>query len=173
MCDQLSILPDLDRASDTREANLCRSWKNAVLNDCGVFVENRVDIVVYKTTKKIYPRVIIHCALEYPKVYFSFNVMGNTAGGGGYPGRDSHNFDVHEHAANVALMVEHELRDRVKSYEITNKMIDECIEKFKAAIMTERETVNGVCKRCGIEIMESLMEHGLCPVCHSLVRGHK
>lgn len=173
MTDQLSFLPDLDRASDTRTANLCRSWNNAVLNDCGVFVDNRVDITVRKTSKKSYPSVTIHCALDYPKVYYSFDAMGNTAGGGGYPGRYSSNFDVHEHAANVALMVEHELRDRVKSYEITDKMIDECIEKFKAAIMTERETVNGVCKRCGIEIMESLMEHGLCPACHSLISPKK
>ena len=173
MTEQLSFLSDLDRASDTRKPNLCKNWKNAIMNDCGVFVENRVDIVVYKTTKKIYPRVTIHCALEYPKVYYSFDAMGNTAGGGGYPGRDSHNFDVHEHAANVALMVEHELRDRVKSYEITDKMIDECIEKFKTAIMSESELVNGVCKRCGIEIMESLMEHGLCPACNSLIKPKK
>lgn len=167
MNNQLSFLHDLDRASDTRTANLCHSWSNAVLNDCGVFVDNRVDITVRKTTKKSYPSVTIHCALDYPKVYYSFDAMGNTAGGGGYPGRNSSNFDVHEHAENVTLMMEHHLRDRVKSYEITEKMIGDCIKKFKDAITSDNKpNENAICNNCGDETLKSDIKGGLCSICY-------
>lgn len=166
----ISFLADLDKASDSRKANLCRSWKNAVLNDCGVFIENRVDIDVYKSKSSFYPRVTIHCALEYPKVFNSFDVCGLSAGGGCYPGRNSQNFDVHEHAANVALMMEHNLRARVKGKDITDKMIDECIEKFKEAITAENDLAsNGICKRCGFEMFNSEMKNGLCAACYALL----
>ena len=93
----ISFLPMLDQASDTRNANLCRTWKNALMNEHGVYIENRIDIDVYKSKNKCYPRITIHCALVYPKVYYSFDIMGATCGGGGYPGHGSRNFDVHEH----------------------------------------------------------------------------
>ena len=48
MNEQLSLLPDLDRASDKRKANLCRTWKNALKNDCGVFIENRMDFEAHE-----------------------------------------------------------------------------------------------------------------------------
>lgn len=167
---QLDMFAELEKVSDSRKPNLCKTWKNAILNDCGVFIENRVDIDVYKSKSKFYPRVTIHCAMEYPKVYYSFDVCGLSAGGGGYPGRGSRNFDVHEHAANVALMVEHGLRDRVKTDEIPNKMIDECIEKFKEAITAENEPAfNGICKRCGIEMLNSEMKGDLCAACYALL----
>lgn len=164
MCDQLSMLPDLDRASDTREANLCRSWKNAVLNDCDVFIENRIDIEVTKSKKTCYPRITIHCAMEYPKVYYSFDIMGPTCVGGGYPGHDSRNFDVHEHAANVCLMVEHELRSKIRSeHKIPENMISEIIDDFKNAITTGEEIHNRYETKCAVcgkmvsngEILES------------------
>lgn len=158
--DTISFLPDLDRASDTREVNLCRSWKNAIMNEHGVFIDNRIDIFVYKSKSKCYPRITIHCALEYPRVYYSFDAMGKSAGGGGLPGRDSRNFDVHEHAANVALMMEHELRAKVKSYEIPEKMIMECVEKFKAAITSDVKEYTTTCECCKREIPTcEIVEH--------------
>lgn len=130
----ISFLADLDKASDSRKANLCRSWKNAVLNEHGVYIDNRIDIDKYKTKKRVYPRITIHCALEYPKVYYSFDVIGENRCGGGLPGKESRNFDVHEHEANVALMVEQALREKITDdHKIPEKMIREVIEDFKAA----------------------------------------
>lgn len=149
---QLDIFAELEKASDSRKANLCRSWKNAVLNDCGVFIENRVDIEVTKTKKTFYPRVTIHCAMEYPKVYYSFDICGLSAGGGGYPGHDSRNFDVHEHVSNVALMMEHELRARAKGKDITDKMINECVGKFKTAITSDSSEYTTECECCHKQI---------------------
>ena len=160
----ISFLPMLDAASDSREQNLCRTWKNAVINDCGVFVENRIDIEKRKSKNKCYPQITIHCALEYPKVYYSFEIMGLTCGGGCYPGHDSRNFDVHEHAANVCLMVEHELRSKIKSeHKIPEKMISEIIDEFKNAITTGEEIHNRYETKCAVcgkmvsngEILES------------------
>ena len=160
MNDQLSMLLDLDRASDTRKANLCRSWKNAVLNEFGVFIDNRIDIEVTKTKKTFYPRVTIHLALEYPKVYYEFDICGICAGGGAFPGHDSRNFDVHEHVSNVALMMEHELRDKVNGKDITEKMISECIEKFKDAITSDVDEYTTVCEVCYREIPTiEILEH--------------
>ena len=157
---QLSFLADLDRFSDTMRPNLCASWKNAVLNDFGVFIDNRIDIDVYKSKSKCYPRITIFCAMEYPKVYYSFDAIGKNAGGGGLPGRGSRNFDVHEHPANVALMMEHELRASVKSYEIPEKMIRECVEKFKAAITSDVTEYTTTCETCKREIPTSeIVEH--------------
>ena len=51
MYGQLSFLQDLDRASDTRKANLCRTWKNALKNDCGVFIENSMDFEAHEGKK--------------------------------------------------------------------------------------------------------------------------
>lgn len=160
MNDQISFLPDLDRASDTRKANLCRSWKNAVLNEFGVFIDNRIDIEVTKTKKTCYPRVTIHIALEYPKVYYEFDICGMSAGGGAFPGHDSRNFDVHEHVSNVALMMEHELRDKVNGKDITKKMISECVEKFKDAITSDVDEYTTVCEVCDREIPTSeILKH--------------
>lgn len=134
---QIDMFAELEKVSDSRKPNLCRSWKNAILNGCGVYIDNRVDIVVYKTTKRFYPRIAIHSALNYPKVFYSFSASDSMAGGGCAPGKGSLNFDVHEHAANVSLMVEHDLMDFVKfigAKDITDKMVDECIEKFREAI---------------------------------------
>lgn len=173
MNEQLSLLPDLDRASDTRKANLCRTWKNALMNEHGVYIENRIDIDVYKSKNKFYPRITIHCALDYPKVYYSFDIMGDTCGGGGYPGDGSRNFDVHEHEANVSLMVEHELRSRItKDHKIPESMIKEALADFKSAITTGEEIHNRYETKCAVcgkmvgndEILES--EKGkLCIAC--------
>jgi hypothetical protein len=142
--------------SDTNRPNLCTSWKNAVLNDCGVFIENRIDIDVYKTKTKCYPRITIHCALEYPKVYYSFDLIGKTRCGVGYPGRDSSNFDVHEHAGNVALMMEHALRSKIcEDHKITENMIRDAIEKFKEAITSDDSQIKEfttTCNRCKRQI---------------------
>lgn len=152
---QLDLFAELEKVSDSRRPNLCRSWKNAILNDCGVFIENRVDIEVTKTKKTFYPRVTIHCAMEYPKVYYSFDICGLSAEGGGYPGHDSRHFDVHEHVSNVALMMEHELRARAKGKDITNKMINECVEKFKTAITSDSSEYTTECELCKKEIPTS------------------
>ena len=149
MNDQLSFLADLDMFSDTNRPNLCTSWKNAVLNDCGVFIENRIDIDVYKTKTKYYPRITIHCAMEYPKVYYSFDLNGKTRGGGGYLGRGSSNFDVHEHAGNVALMMEHALRSKIcEDHKIPEKMIRDAIEKFKDAITSDDSQIKEFTTTC-------------------------
>lgn len=171
---QLSLLPDLDRASDERKPNLCNGWNNAILNENGVFIENRVDIEVYKTKKLFYPRITIHLALEYPKVYYSFDVCGANSGGGGYPSRNSNNFDVHEHVNNVALMMEHALRSRANKHGITANMIDDCINKFKDAIASDgKANENGICTRCGFEMLKKDMKNGLCAACYALLNPTK
>lgn len=155
MSEQLSFLSDLDRASDTRKPNLCTSWKNAIMNEHGVFIDNRIDIDVYKSKSKCYPRITIHCALEYPLVYYSFDLMGENCGGGCYPGYGSSNFDVHEHFANVALMVEQNLRSHIsKDHKIPEKMIREAIDEFQKAITsTEAEKkYTTPCDLCGRNI---------------------
>lgn len=155
MSEQLSFLSDLDRASDTRKQNLCTSWKNAIMNEHGVFIDNRIDIDVYKSKSKCYPRITIHCALEYPRVYYSFDLMGENCGGGCYPGYGSSNFDVHEHFANVALMVEQNLRSHIsKDHKIPEKMIREAIDKFQKAITSTdaEKQYTTPCDGCGRNI---------------------
>lgn len=157
---QLDLFTELEKVSDSRKQNLCKTWKNAILNDCGVFIENRVDIDVYKSKSKFYPRVTIHCALEYPKVFYSFDITGLNAGGGGLPGRGSRNFDVHEHVSNVALMIEHDLRAKAEGKDIPDKMINECIEKFKTAITSDVSEYTTECECCKKEIPTSeIFEH--------------
>ena len=124
MDDQLSFLNDLDRASDTRKQNLCKTWKNAIMNDCGVFTVNRMDFEAHEK-KRAFPNVEIHCAMEYPRVYVSFSLMGMSAGGGSYPNRDDMNFDVHEHPANVMLMIEHALAPKVGNDKKMQKLMRE------------------------------------------------
>ena len=130
MNDQLSMLADLDRASDTREPNLCKTWQNAVLNDCDVFVNGMRTF----TAKKGCQSVEIHCALEYPNVYFSFSLMNGTAGGGWYPSRDDENFDVHEHASNVMLMVEHSLASHIGKDKTMQRLMREALDKMETEI---------------------------------------
>ncbi len=125
------------------------------MNEHGVFTENRIDIDVYKSKDYVYPRITIHCALEYPKVYYSFDIMGEKRGERGYPGYGSRNFDVHEHAENITLMMEHELRSHIfKDHNIPEKMVCEAIKKFKIAI-TSTCAVNQFttpCECCGRNI---------------------
>lgn len=133
MNDQLSMLADLDRASDTREPNLCKTWQNAVLNDCDVFVDGMQTFEAHPKDK-FFPCVEIHCALEYPKVYYSFSVTGNTAGFGSYPGRLDENFDVHEHPANVMLMVEHSLASHIGKDKTMQRLMREALDKMELEI---------------------------------------
>ena len=81
--------------------------------------------------------------------------MGENCGGGDYPGYGSSNFDVHEHFANVALMVEQNLRSHIsKDHKIPEKMIREAIDKFQKAI-TSTDAVNQYttpCDGCGRNI---------------------
>ena len=130
MSDQLSMLADLDRASDTREPNLCKTWQNAMLNECDVFVNGMRTF----TAKKRNQSVEIHCALEYPNVYFSFSWMNKTSGGGWYPSRDAENFDVHEHASNVMLMVEHSLSSCIGKNKTMQRLMREALDKMETEI---------------------------------------
>ena len=130
MNDQLSMLYELDRASDTREPNLCKTWQNAMLNECDVFVNGMRTF----TAKKGNQSVEIHCALEYPNVYFSFSFMNITAGGGWYPSRDDENFDVHEHSSNVMLMVEHSLAQHIGQDKTMQKLMREAMDKMETEI---------------------------------------
>ena len=129
----ISFLPDLDKASDTRKANLCRTWKNAVTNDYGCFVVNLHDFVAHEG-KKVYPRVQIKCALVYPKVYYDFDIYTANSDKGSPIDLNSHNFDVHECAPNVMLMVEHHLRDYIKNYGIKDKLINSALEAMRKDI---------------------------------------
>ena len=131
--DQLSLLPDLDRASDTREPNLCRTWPNARLNDCGVYTDGRRDFDAHKGCQS----VVIHCAMVYPKVYYSFSVCGKSAGAGWLPRDDDENFDVHEHSANVMLMVEHSLAQHIGKDKTMQKLMCEALDKMGKAIKEE------------------------------------
>lgn len=132
--EQMSFLADLDRASDTRKANLCRTWKNAEENDCGVLTINRHDFVA-KDGKKIYPRIAIKCAMVYPKVYYEFSVDTSTSGQSYPVCKDySPNFDVHEHAANVMLMVEQHLRRITDKYHIKDALVESVLEQMRESI---------------------------------------
>ena len=146
MTDQLSMLPDLDRASDTREANLCRTWKNAQENDRGVLTINSYEFVA-KDGKKISPRVAIECAMVYPKVYYAFSVDTSTSGQGSPVCKDySHNFDVHECAPNVMLMVEQNLRRITDRYHIKDSVVNNALEQMRKSITsTEAEERHLIC----------------------------
>ena len=132
--EQMSFLADLDRASDTRKANLCRTWKNAEANDYGVLTINRHDFVA-KDGKKIYPRIAINCAMVYPKVYYAFSVDTHTSGQSSPVCKDySPNFDVHEHPANVMLMVEQHLRRITDKYHIKDALVESVLEQMRESI---------------------------------------
>ena len=133
MNEQLSMLADLDRASDRFKANLCRTWPNALVNDCDVFDKGMRTFFAKKGDQS----VEIHCALEYPKVYFSFSLENKTAGGGWYPSRNDENFDVYEHPANVMLMVEHSLAHRIGKERTMQKLMREALDKMEKAIKGE------------------------------------
>ena len=133
MNEQLSLLPDLDKASDTRKANLCRTWKNSLKNDCGVFIENRMDFEAHEG-KRIYPYIRICCALKYPWVFYDFDVQDMTKGKGSPCDELSPRFDVHECAPNVMLMVEQHLRDYVKGYGVTEKLIQNVLKQMEKSI---------------------------------------
>lgn len=135
--DQLSLLADLDRASDTLKQNLCRTWKNAQENDCGVLTINRHDFVA-KDGKKSFPRIAIECAMVYPKVYYEFSVDTPTSGQGSPVCKDySLNFDVHEHPANVMLMVEQNLRRITDRYHIKDAVVNNALEQMRKGITEE------------------------------------
>lgn len=134
MTDQLSLLPDLDRASDSSKQNLCATWKNARANDCDVLTENMMEFEA-RTGKKIYPCVRIKCALVYPKVYYECDVQDVTAvRGSPVMQKYSPNFDVHECAPNVMLMVEHFVRDVCRGYKVTEKLITDALDKMEKSI---------------------------------------
>lgn len=130
MNDQLSMLSELDRASDTREPNLCRTWKNAVFDPCGIFWENMMSFRAQESHKI----VTIHVALEYPKAYYSFTICGSNAGGGEYPRRTSENFDVHDHASNVMLMVEHSLASHIGKDKTMQRLMREALDAMEESI---------------------------------------
>ena len=132
--EQMSFLQDLDRASDTRKANLCRTWQNAVENEFGVLTINRHEFVA-KDGKKNYPRIEINCAMVYPKVYYAFSVETPTSGQGSPVCKDySPNFDVHEHPANVMLMVEQHLRRITDKYHINETLVESVLKQMTESI---------------------------------------
>lgn len=130
----ISLLPDLDRASDTRKANLCRTWKNAEENDCGVLTINTKEFEA-REKNRFAPMVRITCALVYPNVYYNFDVMASESGHASPCDRQySPKFDVHECAPNVMLMVEHHLRDYVKGFGINEKFIESVLQQMRKSI---------------------------------------
>lgn len=136
MNNQISLLPDLDRASDPHRPNLCRTWPNAMLNDCGVYTDGRRDF----DARKSYCEVTIHCAMVYPKVYYSFWLQSMSAGRGKLPSDMDDNFDVHEIAANVMLMVEHSLAQHIGKNQTMQKLMREALVKMEKAL---KEDTNG------------------------------
>lgn len=162
---QLDIFAALEKASDTRPQNLCKTWENAVLNDCGVFVEGM------RTFEAKQPNGIrcvqIHCALDYPKVYYTFGAMDGTSGFAAYPGRNDSNFDVHEHPANVMLMVEHAIMPKFEDGTIMQKLARQALEMMAEAINEGSENSGSnfpICKTCGDEFM-NLCSDGNCVEC--------
>lgn len=136
MNNQISLLQDLDRASDPHRPNLCRTWPNAMLNDCCVYTDGRRDF----EASKGYCVVTIHCAMVYPKVHYSFSVCGKSAGGGWLPGDDDECFDVHDQVANAMLMVEHSLSTKVGTDKEMVGLMREALEKMEKSI---KEDTNG------------------------------
>lgn len=130
MNEQLSLLPDLDRASDTRKANLCRTWKNAIKGDY-VYVEN---LYRFKEGKDLAQYVEINCALCYPKVYYTFDITDGVGGRFSLPAECDSNFDVHECTPNVMLMVEHALRDACRGYKVKESFIKGALRKMELSI---------------------------------------
>lgn len=132
-CETISLLPDLDRASDTRKPNVCRRWNNALRNENGVLTQN----VRKFERRRGCTWVEIKVALIYPNVFFSFNVS-DAKGGEGHPlFEGSENFNVHDHPANAMLMVEHALRDACERYNVKEEMIVGALEDMRAAITEE------------------------------------
>ena len=136
--DTISFLPNLDRASDSRMANLCRTWKNSNIPSAqsGVFYDN---MKTFEAKGKGLVHVIIHASMIYPKVYYCFDVADNDGACCSYPSFKDKNFDVHEHAENVMLMVEHALNDFAKGYKVTKKLITTALSKMKESITEEPE----------------------------------
>lgn len=131
---QLSLFPALDRESDTRRQNLCRGWADAEENDCGVLTENSYAFEA-RPKGKFTPYIRIECGLVYPKCYYEVDMMDATSGEGHPLTTDmSPNFDIHEHVANVMLMVEHEVRSRCGKYRIPQKLIETVIESMRSGI---------------------------------------
>lgn len=138
-----------------RHVNLCKSWPMAALNIHGRFTTNRIDIDVRKSRTTIYPRVTIFCALDFPKVFYSFDVIGSEGGGGGLPGKGSRSFDVHDNLEHAAWQVEQDLRHKItKDHKIPDKMIVDAIEGFRNAVMSDKaeEEYMTICACCGKRI---------------------
>jgi hypothetical protein len=60
--------------------------------------------------------------------------MNINAGGGWYPSRNDENFDVHEHPANVMLMVEHSLAQHIGNDKTMQKLMREALDKMETEI---------------------------------------
>ena len=170
-CGTLDFLADLDKASDTMKANLCRNWKNSNIPSAqsGVFYDN---MKTFEAKGKGLVHVIIHASMIYPKVYYCFDVADNDSACCSYPSFKDKNFDVHEHAENVMLMVEHALNDFAKGYKVTKKLISTALSKMKECITEEPDgnrDENGwyICPKCG-EKVANPVDSGLCYECDFL-----
>lgn len=132
-CETISLLPDLDRASDTRKPNVCRRWNNSLCNENGVLTQNVRKFARLRGGAWL----VIKVALIYPKVFFSFDVSDAKGGEGNPLFEGSENFNVHEHPANAMLMVEHALRNACERYNVKEEMIVGALEDMRAAITEE------------------------------------
>ena len=129
----ISLLPDLERASDTRKPNVCRRWNNALRNDCGVLTHNVRKFARHRGCAWL----VIKVALIYPNVFFSFDISDAKSGEGNPLYEGSENFNVHDHPANAMLMVEHALRNACERYNVKEEMIVGALEDMRAAITEE------------------------------------
>jgi len=171
---------EIHRMSNT---TLCRTWKNAALNEHGVFSRN---MLTFECTEEKRPGigVSIHCALEYPKVYVEFSISASLSQTGAHPSRDSEiNFDVHDSVSDVMMFITNAIEERAKTHNVSKKLIRGALDKMKNAItdvcidsVDEEKGLEElekdcfpVCKTCGEEYV-TLLDNGNCVECDCKIK---
>jgi hypothetical protein len=156
---------------------LCRTWKNAVLNEYGVFLKN---MLTFECAEENRPGIgaSIHCAMKYPKVYVEFSLSASLSQTGALPDRDSMNFDVHDSASDVMRLVTNAIEERAKTHNVPKNLIRGALDKMKNAItdvcidsVDEEKALDELekdcfptCKTCGEEYV-TLLDNGNCVEC--------
>lgn len=167
MCEQISLLPDLDRASDTLKAKLCKTWPNAITNESNVYVCNRRDFLAKSKNGKASVKIL--CALDYPVIHFSFEIQNSTDFSGFHPSANGENvFDVHDDALDAEAIVESALRTYIGKTKIPEALIKEALADMKLSI-TDKVDEGGwyICPECG-EKYAGLVSGGICWECDYL-----
>lgn len=167
MREQISLLPDLDRASDTAKAKLCKTWPNAITNESNVYVCNRREFSAKSKNGKASVKIL--CALDYPVIHFSFEIQNSTDMSGFWPSANGENvFDVHDDALDAEVIVENALRTFIGKTKIPEALIKEALADMKLSI-TDKVDEGGwyICPECG-EKYAGLVTGGICWECDYL-----